>query len=82
MAGQREIGAAVVGEEVVEEACEPGFLRRIGFALVGRPERVGLGKVGLERVGGIGAVDVGFAAATVARMDANAFAEKLLGPRR
>lgn len=79
MARQGDVGAAlVVREDVVEKALESRFLGRIALALVGRPERVGLGESGLEQVAGVGAVDVRFAAATVACMDADGFAEKLV----
>lgn len=71
MAGQRDEGVTIVREQVVEQAFEPCFLRRIRLALVGRPERVGFGEIGLEHVARVSAVNVGFAAATVARMDAN-----------
>lgn len=79
MTGQGQVRAAIVGEEIVEKAFEPCLLRRIRLALVGRPERIVFGESRLEHVAGVRAVDVGFAAATVACMNANAFAEKLGG---
>lgn len=77
MAGQGDEGGVIVGEEVVEQAFEPRLLGRVGLALVGGPERIGFGEAGLEDVGGVGGVDVGFAAATVARVDADPLAEQL-----
>lgn len=77
MTGQGDEGAAIVREDVVEKTFEPCFLSRIALALVGRPERVGFGEAGLELVAGIGTVNVGFAAATITRMDADGFAKQL-----
>lgn len=77
MAGERHERATIVREDVVEQPFEPGFLRRIGLAHVGRPERVNFGETGLDHEAGVSAVNVRFAAAAVARMDANCFAEEL-----
>ena len=66
-----------MGEEVVEKEFEPRFLRRFGLAHVGRPERVGFGKTGLEHVAWIGDLNEGLAAATVRRVNADEPAEKL-----
>ena len=77
MTGQGDERQNIVGEDVVEKEFEPRFLRRIGLSHVGRPERVGFGETVLDMVGGVGATDVGFAAATVTRVDADAFAKKL-----
>lgn len=77
MTGQGEVRATIVREEIVEKAFEPCLLRRISLALVGRPERVVFRETRFEHVAGVSAVNVGFAAATVACMNANAFAEQL-----
>lgn len=78
MASQGDVRAvAIVGEEVVKKAFEPSCLRRISLAHVGRPERVVFGKIRFEQVAGVGAVDVGFAAAPVACVNANAFSKEL-----
>lgn len=78
MAGEGDVGAVVVGEDVVEELGEAGLLRGAGFAEVGFPEGVELGEVGLEGVCWEGFVDEGFAAAAVAGVDSDGFAEELV----
>ena len=60
MARKRDIGAIIVAEDVVEQGLKAGFLRGVGFAHVGFPEGVVLGETGLEGVGRVGVVDVGF----------------------
>lgn len=59
VAGKGDVGAVVVGEDVVEEALEAGFLGGVGFAHVGFPEGVVFGEAGLEGVGGVGGMDIG-----------------------
>ena len=49
-----------MAEDVVEQGLEAGFLGGVGFAQVGFPEGVVLGETGLEGVGRVGVVDVGF----------------------
>ncbi len=77
MARKGDIGAVVVAEDVVEEALEAGFLSGVGFAQGGGPEGVVFGEAGLEGVGGVGGVDVGFGGAAIAGVDADGFAEEL-----
>ncbi len=77
VAGEGNIGVLVVGEDIIEEALQTSFLRRIGFPHVWLPQRVGLCEIRLKGEGREGGVDVGFAAAAVAGVDAYSLAEKL-----
>lgn len=77
VAGEGDEGVLVMGEYVVQEDFEACFLRRVGFAHVGGPEGVELGKSGLKGVCWEGLVDVGFAAASIAGVDSYSFAEEL-----
>ncbi len=77
MTGQRDECAPVVGEDVVQEIFQTCFLRRIGFAHVGFPQGIVFGETGFERVVREGALDVGFAAASIAGMDSYCFAQEL-----
>ena len=60
MARKRNVGAVVVAEDVVKQGLETGFLGRVGFADIGFPEGIILWETGLEGVGGVGGVDIGF----------------------
>ena len=66
-----------MSKNVVEQGFEASLLGGVGFAHVGFPEGVGFGEAGLEGVGGVGGVDVGFGGAAVAGVDADGFAEEL-----
>lgn len=69
--------ALVMGEDVVQQGFQTRFLRRVAFAQVGIPEGICFAEVAFKGVVWEGAVNVGFAAATVAGMDADSFTEEL-----
>ena len=75
--GEGEKSALVMGEDVVQQGLQTRFLRRVIFAQVRSPEEIFFAEVGFKGVGWEGAVNVGLAAATVAGMDADSFAEEL-----
>lgn len=58
VAGDGDVRAVVVREDVVQHGLGPDVLGRRGFAGHAVPEGVGLGEVGFEGVGGEGLVDI------------------------
>ena len=77
--GEGDVSAVIMSKDIVKETLESGILGRIGFAHIRRPKRIVFGEIGLDDIGGVGGVDVGFATTTVTCVDADCFTKKLDG---
>lgn len=76
MARERNVRTLVVSEDVIQQLLQPDILRFVTFADVRTPELVVFAEIGFDGVSGEGGLDVCFAAATVAGVDAVGFAEE------
>ena len=78
MARYGYVGTAVGGEDAVKGPLGPDVLICVGLAVESHPELIVLGEAGLDPVGREKIADVALAAASVACMSADPFAEILL----